>query len=752
MPHSRRSRPRARALKAVASSLRLQVLNMLFDRGPLSYTEIMNTLHLNPGRDAGRFAYHLKFLIKADLMESDAKTKKYKLTDLGRMLVEVADAIEKKEFKHRKMIVRTSRLAMEEFDRNKIAEALVKEAGVPQDLAQKIARETERRLLEVKTKYLTAPLIREFVNTILIEKGLEEYRHKLTRLGLPVYDVTQLIKSAGAKATNVSVVHESAGDSVIEEYTLLNVLPRDIADAHLSGSLHLNNLGVWILKSHEFVHNLRFLFKSELQFGGTHLGVTSNPQPKSLEAAFSTICNLLRITAAEVSGEQLLEYFNVFLAPFIRGMETHRIRENLRLFLADLNQTVVGTGSELAVSIGLELAIPKFLRAEEAIGPSGRKEGYYGEYEEESRQLASLFLETCLEESKRKPIFQPSLILKMRAEVFRGKELDPLLHLAHRFAAESGLPYFANVASTERACTSYMATGTRFTNDWKGDWELDTLRLGCLDNVVLNLPRIAYESQGKTSKFYELLDEQLEMAIRALEIKYQTIKMRAGEGLLPFLSSQHTSEQYARLENSSRLIGFLGLNEAVGSLCGKSLYEDSKALDFTERTVKYIRDSVRKSVRKPERRLMTAMIPCPDAAKRLAQLDIERYGWAKVRVKGTRDRPFYTDLTAVPTEAEVAFDERLKIEGRIQQLALGGHLTLLQTKEEEPDVETLLALSRQLCSGGKIGLYAFNRSLAYCGRCRKILSGQPAKCPFCGSARHLLRYKRVSAKYLPVMT
>jgi anaerobic ribonucleoside-triphosphate reductase len=645
-------------------------------------------------------------------------------------------------------MVRTSRLAMEEFDRNKIAEALVKEANVPQDLAQKIARETEGRLSEVKTKYLTAPLIREFVNSILIEKGLEEYRHKLTRLGLPVYDVTQLIKSAGAKSTNVNAVHKSSGDSVIEEYTLLNVLPRDIADAHLSGSLHLNNLGVWILKPNEFVHDLRFWFKSELQFRGPQLAIISNPQPKSLEAAFSTISNFLRMAAEEVSGEQLLEYFNVFLAPFIRGVETDRIRENLRLFIVNLNQTLAGFGSELAVSVGLELAIPNFLKNEEATCTGGRKVGFYSDYVEESRYLAALFLETLLEESKRKPVFQPNLILKMRPDAFRGEEGEGLLHLAHRFAAESGLPYFASLASKERACASYLSTGTCFTNDWKGDWELDALRLGSMDNVVVNLPRIAYESQGKTSKFYELLDEQLEMALRALEIKYQTLKMRAREELLPFLTSESNGEQYARFENFTRLVGFVGLNEAVESLCGKSLYEDSKALDLAEQTVRHIRDCVSKRIRKPESRPVTAMVPCPDAARRLAQLDIERYGWAKVRVKGAKELPSYTDLTAVPAQAQISLDERLKIEARIQKLASGGHLTLLQIEEEEPDSDRLLALSRQLCSNGEISLYAFNRNFAYCSRCRKFFSDKRAKCPFCGSTEHMLAYKRVSTKYV----
>jgi len=644
-------------------------------------------------------------------------------------------------------MVRTSRLAMEEFDRNKIAEALVKEANVPQDLAQKIARETEGRLLEVKAKYLTAPLIREFVNAILIEKGLEEYRHKLTRLGLPVYDVTQLIKSAGAKSASVDAVHESAGDSVIEEYTLLNVLPRDIADAHLSGSLHLNNLGAWILRPSEFAHDLRFFLKHGLQFSGPQLSFASSPPPKTLEATFSTILNLLRITAAEVSGEQLLDYFNIFLAPFIRGVEKERIRENLRLFILNTNQTLAGIDSVLALSVGLELAIPNFLEDKEATGPAGKKEGSYADYTEESRLFASLLLETVAEESKQNPLFQPSIIVKIRAEALRGKESESVLQLAHQLAAERGLPYFANLAPKEQAHVSYTATGSRFANDWKGDWELDTMRVGSMDSVLVNLPRIAYESEAKTSKFYELLDEQLEMALRAMEIKYQTIKLRGREGLLPFLTNKSNGEQYARFENFTRLISFVGLNEAVESFSGKSLHEDSKALELAEQMMKYIHNSVRKNVRKPESRPLTAMVPGAKAAGRLAQLDIERHGWAKVHVKGTKEQPFYTDLAAVPIQAPVALDERLRIEEKAQQLAPGGHMITIQLGEEETNPDKLLSLSRRLISESKIGLYTFNRTFAFCAHCRNIVSGQPAKCPKCGSVDNLVSYRRVSARY-----
>ena len=147
----------AKILRAVASVLRLNIIRLLYDRGPLSYTEIMNYLKLSPSRDAGRFAYHLKTLLNMDLIAPDPNTKKYHITELGRTLVEFTDDLEKSTYREQ-MLVRTSRLAIERFDRNKIAESLVREADVPVDLAQRIAREAERRLLKLGTKYLTAPL------------------------------------------------------------------------------------------------------------------------------------------------------------------------------------------------------------------------------------------------------------------------------------------------------------------------------------------------------------------------------------------------------------------------------------------------------------------------------------------------------------------------------------------------------------------------------------------------------------------
>jgi ribonucleoside-triphosphate reductase len=487
-----------------------------------------------------------------------------------------------------------------------------------------------------------------------------------------------------------------------------------------------------------------------LQLNRPQQAIVSSLAPKSFEAALATTENLLKLMSSEVSGEQLLDYFNVFLAPFVRGIEAEKTREGLHLFLTNLNQTLGESDSVLPASIGIELGIPNFLQDEKAIGPDGKRMGVYADYMDEAHLLATSLCEIVLEESKHRPFFQPNLIVKLRAEDLANKKSQPFLFLAHRLAAETGLPLFANLGWPEQNCASYFATGSRLSNNWKGDWELDALRTGAVDSVLVNLPRLAYECEQKMSRYYELLDEQLEMALRALEIKHQTIKLRAREGLLPVLTHAVEGERYARLENFTRLIGFVGLNEAVESLTAKQIYEDQKAMETSRQIMAHINDYVQKGARKPETRTVTAMVPAMAAAKRLAQLDVERYGWARVHVGGTKERPFYTDLVAVSKQASPPLDLRLKAEERLQQLAPGGHLISIRPEDEQTDANRLLEVSKKLCSETKIGLFTFHRVLTYCSRCKRLIRGQPAKCPLCGSADSVTSYARSSENYMPV--
>src|SRR5207249_875623 len=107
---------------------------------------------MDPVRDAGKFVYHLKTLRKAGLVAIEKGTKKYGITDLGKILVEFSRDLEEwVAVKRGRLFVRTSKMTIEEFDRTRIASSLVTEAGMPQSLADEIASEAEERLLRFGT-------------------------------------------------------------------------------------------------------------------------------------------------------------------------------------------------------------------------------------------------------------------------------------------------------------------------------------------------------------------------------------------------------------------------------------------------------------------------------------------------------------------------------------------------------------------------------------------------------------------------
>lgn len=724
-----------KVLKAVSSPLRLQILNLLFDKGALSYTELMNSLKMNPSRDAGRFAYHLKFLLKADLVEADVEAKKYFLTDLGKMVLDVADRIEKKAFTPKGMVVRTSHFTLEEFDVNKIANSLIKEAKVPPELAQKAAKEAEKRLLKSKTKYLTASLIREVVNGILVEKGFEDYRHKLTRVGMPIHEVTASIEAKDHSQDSTAILTK-AGQTVLGEYTLLNIFPRDIADAHLSGVIHIDDLGTWILKPNEVVHDLRFFFKNGLKLDDL-LQLSLEP-PQSFESALAMAFNVLLHAGRETNHQQIYNYFNVFLAPFVQGVEADKIKETLRLFILNVNQ-------HANVTLGLELSIPKLLAEKPAVGPKGQVNGKYGDYASESRRLAELIIELYSEVSAVKPLLNPRIVLKINSEVFSDENAKAVLLKAHVLAAEKGMPYFANMLAKESEYTAFSSSGTKLAPDLTGDWETDTLRTGCLGYVTINLPRIAHECENDKNKFFELLKERYELAARALGIKYSTLK-QFGKNALPFLMKSTNGDTYFRLENCSRIINLGGLQEAVETFTGKNINE-VESRQFIDELIQNISAFRHKIGRKHGKRLYPAILGSSEASERLAQLDIETYGIAKVKFSGTREKPYYSTSTRLKLKTEpVEFKpDTLELMQKLKGLNAGGSLDIVELEASEFKPDVLMDLTRRLVESEPLEFFTYNRIITYCNNCKKSWFGSFHKCPTCGSMSTLGTFDRFSS-------
>jgi ribonucleoside-triphosphate reductase len=730
---------------AVAAPLRLQILRGIYMRGALGYSEIMKQLELNPSRDAGKFAYHLRKLVHAKLINTDEKTRKYRLSFLGNMILGFSNGVEEQALRGgRKLFVRTSRIAMEEFDKKQIVNALQKEADVPLNLAQKIAEETEERLFKLDTLYLTAPLIREFVNAILIEKGFQEYRHKLTRLGLPVYDITQLIETAEKSNMDVEGINSLMGGNVMSEYVLLNVLPRKVADAHLSGFLHVKDAEMWVLKPDTFVHDLREFLWTGFRSNNRMDRTISFGPPKSFQAALMVISSIINTASKELSGEQVINHFNLFLAPFIKNMSEEDVKVALQQFLFNLSQR------SSDVSLGIDFSIPEALEKIK-VPKTYRKRGvYYGDYFDEHLKIVATLIDLLFEDGYHKPIINPHLIFNITQTDLKDSEIEKILLDAHKLAIKRGTPYFTNLFPSWQKDTTYSASGKRLSLDWTTDWELDTIRTGNLGSIIINLPRLVYEAKGKREPFFKGLNEYLDMVIDGLKVKYQEIEKRIKSALLPILNHNVAGDPYFRIENAPLLVEFVGLYEATTIMMREQLHKDRRALDFAVKLVKHMASRVKDLSQESGFRIIISQSSSNEAAQRLAELDVERYGWNESFVQGTRGSPYYTALTTVPLETEISLKDRLEIESSFHPLLAGGHLTLIELEDQKNNPESLLTLTKEICQSYDIGAYAFTKRYGYCRTCRKIFDEDYKKCPQCKSVKGFFRYSRLLSKYKPI--
>jgi len=232
----------------MASPNRIDILRILNSKGPLTYSELKSLAGFKSKKESGKFAYHLRKLLRQSLVALNKSERRYTITNLGKLVLSLARQIEERSIiESGKMYVRTSHDSIEEFNSNKIIQSLVREGSMPLELAQKITEETENRIYKYQTTYLTGALIRELVNSILLENGHEEYRHKLARLGLPVFEVQEIISKAENVDYGVEGLLLKTGNTVFDEPLLTNSLPKEVADSHLSGDLHITYPGLWSL-------------------------------------------------------------------------------------------------------------------------------------------------------------------------------------------------------------------------------------------------------------------------------------------------------------------------------------------------------------------------------------------------------------------------------------------------------------------------------------------------------------------------
>ena len=654
-----------------------------------------------------------------------------------------------KYYNNNTLRVRTGRDTIEPFDKSKIANPLIQETQTTPKLANKIANEVYKELKKLQLDYLTAPIIREMVNTKLTENGLESLRRKYTRLGMPVYNITNLIEQGNKDNANMmhnpETIHKYVADESLKQYALLNILPHHLADAHMNGTVHIHDLEFFAGRPINCLqHDLRQFIRYGLKVDGTGDHTSVAGSPNHIETLMNHSGEIMLAAQQNMSGGQSMSLWNVFVAPFAVGLPYEKIKQSVEMLIFNLNMAYAARGGQVPfTSIGLEFTVPDFLKNEPAYGPGGKVCGVYGDYEKEVRLLQKAFTEALIKgDSEGKPHLFPNTIYYLRKECLTP-EFQEDIDRVHYLSAKFGTAYFINMLPKYMGQhANYMGCRTRLSDNWTGDWDTDTLRTGNLAYVTMNLPRIGYNARDE-NEIFDYLDDYMNIVEEVLLIRRErALKCLNDYKLLPFLTQKMGDDPYYRVDNSTLSFGFVGLNEMLMAQTGAGL-EDPESNKLGHKVIQHINDRANQLKSETGLRWGVIQTPAESTAYRFATMDREKYP-DQVICNGDSNASYYTNSSHVPVDTAMSLPEKIKIESDYHPLTQGGHIFHAFMGESYSDPDSLMSLTNKIARKTDIGFWAYSSALSFCVNCKTLMKGLQDTCTHCGETKNVEWYDRIT--------
>lgn len=641
------------------------------------------------------------------------------------------------------LFVRTSDEDMAAWNRQRIVDALVREAYVDLVTAEEISREVQEQIISSKISLLTAPLIRELVNARLIERGLEKARKMHTRLGVPLYDVDQFILHPNKENANVphgpEATNLTLAENIKKEYALLNVFTQPIGDAHMRGDIHLHDLG-FIDRPYCSGQSLEYIKK----FGLNLPNALSIAKPaKHSEVLLAHMVKFAAALQSNFAGAIGWDAVNVFFAPYLVGMSERDIKQLAQMLIFEFSQQAVARGGQAIFSdINLYWEIPKHFEDVPAIGPGGEFTGKnYSAYLKEAQKFVWALFEVYKEgDGTGRPFFFPKPLVHITEKFFKTEGHQEFLHLICDVAAEKGNTYFVfdrgSTAKISECCRLSFKLDAQDLADAKEPWRM---RYSALQNVTLNLPRLGYISKEDDAVLFSKITDLMELAVKAhLEKKafIERLLSHGEKGPLSLLTMKKDGMPYLRMNRASYLIGMLGLNELVHIHTGEELHQSNKALKFGLKVISHM-DLVSKKLSKQyDMRFVLEQTPAESTAYRFARLDLRYYSPRSGHfVKGdiSRGEVYYTNSTYFAVSSPMNPIERVIQEGLFHPRIEAGALTHIWLGEARPSKESLSNFVIKTFRESLNDQIAFSPEFTNCIACARTCRGLQDRCVYCGS-------------------
>ncbi len=551
---------------------------------------------------------------------------------------------------------------------------------------------------------------------------------------------------------------------VSKDLTKRLLLPEDIIKAHEEGIIHFHDADYFAQRE----HNCDLINLEDMLQNGTVISETMIEKPKS----FFTACNVTTQIVAQVASNQYggQTFTLAHLAPFV-DVSRQKIRKQVikerEECGEDMNEEIISkiTESRLKeeVKSGVQTIQYQLITLMTCNGqaPFVSVFMYLDEVPDgQTRHDLAMIIEEVLRQRIQgvknekgtwiTPAFPKLLYVLDEDNITEDSEYWYLTELAAQCTAKRMVPDYISAKMMKElkkgevypcmGCRSFLTVEDSQRNPDGSHKFYGRFNQGV---VTINLVDVACSSDGDMDKFWEILDERLELCHRALRCRHERLKGTLSDAA-PILWQNGA---LARLEKGERIdkllyngystisLGYAGLYEMCVRMTGKS-HTDPEASQFALDVMQRLNDKCAEWKAAENISYSVYGTPMESTTYKFAKCLQKRFGI----IPGVTDKNYITNSYHVHVTEEIDAFKKLKFESDFQKLSPGGAISYIEVPDMQDNIPAVLTVMQFIYDN--IMYAELNTKSDYCECCGydgeiKIVEDESGKlvweCPNCGN-------------------
>ena len=614
-----------------------------------------------------------------------------------------------------------------EFDKLKIENAILKAmkygSGVlEEDIAKNIADEIEKIYLQGSP----SPTVSKVEE--LVYKELIDHKQELTAKAYEGYRAVQSFKRE-VNTTDDSILGllDKSNEDVLNENSNKNgqlastqrdlmagevskdiarrkLIPAHIVQAHDEGVLHYHDMDYAI----QPIHNCMLINLEDMLNNGTVINNKLVESPKSFATACTVTTQIIaQIASGQYGGNSITikhiapflrvsynKYFDKYKEKYSLEMAHELAEDRMLEELKSGIQTIRYQLSTLHTSNGQSPFSTIYLEIEEG-----------GEFEREEALICEEMIVQRLEGMKNYKgqeigeEFPKLVYLLDEHNCLEGGKYDYITKLAAKCNTKRLVPDYqsAKIMRKNYDGETFPPMGCRsHLSNWK-DENGNYKWYGRFNQgvVSLNLVQVALTANKDMKKFWEVLDERLDLCREALMVRHNLL-LGTPSDISP-IHWQHGG--IARLEKGEKIdpllkngystlsLGYVGIYEMTQAMLGVS-HTTKEGEEFALQVMNHLKDACDSWKKETGLGFGLYGTPGESLTSRFCRIDKQKFG----EIENVTDRMYYTNSYHVHVTEEIDAFEKLKFESQFHDISLGGCISYV----EVPDMSKNLPAVEQI--------------------------------------------------------